>query len=134
MLAEQEERFAAQEAATAQRFEQLLAEERNQRAADRLEAEVQVLDNYRAQVVAAAVSSKSVAPQLIDFIQGTSKDEIDASAALAVQKTNEILAEVAGRRSHPASCSVGRIPYRTGSGPASRLRMARPSGPTSHGR
>jgi hypothetical protein len=96
-LFEWDQRMDRQAELDRQHRDQILAEARNQRALDKLEAEAVELENYRQQIVAQAASSKSVAPQLLNFIAGSSKPEIDASLEQARQATAEIAAEVAGQ-------------------------------------
>jgi hypothetical protein len=93
-LLEQEERHQAESAAMRQQFEQALAEERNLRAQQRLEAQAEALELYRQQAIAQATSAKTLAPQFVPFITGSSKEEIDAKIAQAKASTAEILTEV----------------------------------------
>jgi hypothetical protein len=82
-----------------QRRQQFLAEARQQIAQDRLEAEVAGLDVYRQQAIAAALSNKSLAPQVADMIPAglTSREEIDNFVQLGIDKTAEIAAEISGQ-------------------------------------
>jgi len=98
MLAEQEANWEAQHTAYTERMKQKLAEERQQLAQDRLERQAEQLAVYRQQAIAAAVASKEIAPQFVEFITGTSHEEIDAAVDLAKAKTLEILAELAGQQ------------------------------------
>jgi hypothetical protein len=98
LLAEVEARFEAREQHDRQRAQQLLAAERSELAHERLEAQAEALATYRATVVAQVQSSKQVAPQFLEFIDGTSREAIDNAAHLAALKTAEIMAEVAGQR------------------------------------
>jgi hypothetical protein len=77
--------------------QRILAEAQQELARDRLEAEAEGLENYRATAVAQAVSSKSVAPQFVPFIDGTSREQIDASIERARAATAEIAAEISGQ-------------------------------------
>jgi hypothetical protein len=79
-------------------FSWLASPPRQELARDRLEAEAADIEAYRGQVVARAKSSGQVEPQLLAFVQGTSCEEIDRTAALAAEKTAEIVAELAGQR------------------------------------
>jgi hypothetical protein len=83
-----------------QRRQQFLAEARQQIAQDRLEAEVAGLDIYRQQAIAAAVSDKTLAPQVAAMIPVglASREEIDATVQLGVDKTAEIAAEISGQQ------------------------------------
>ncbi len=81
-----------------QRNQELLNEVQQLRARDRLEAQAEALATYRATVVAQAQASKQVAPQFLEFIDGSSREAIDRAAELAAQKTAEIMAEVAGQQ------------------------------------
>lgn len=66
-------------------------------ARDRLEAQAADLDAYRQQTVAHATSSKTIAPQFVPFIMGTSREEIDAQIEQAKASTAEIAAEITGQ-------------------------------------
>jgi hypothetical protein len=78
--------------------ERILADAKWELAQDKLDAEIAELDIYRAEVRVRVAGAKTVAPQLIEFIDGSTRAEIDRTAALAVQKTSEILAEIAGQQ------------------------------------
>lgn len=69
-LAEQDARHEIRTEQDRQRAERLLAEARQQRAADRLEAEAEALEKYRQRAIAQA--AEDVAPQFVPFISGTS--------------------------------------------------------------
>jgi hypothetical protein len=100
MLAEQDANWEAQHAANAQRTERLLSEERRQLATDRLERQAQELETYRHQAITAALSAKTLAPQVADMIPTdlATREQVDAAVQLGIDKTAEILAEVAGQR------------------------------------
>lgn len=105
-LDEQQERFDAEASALHHEVELAIAEEKDQRAQQQLEAEAIRLQDYRDQVVTAAVSSQAIAPQFARFIGGTSKQEIDAAIEQAKASTAEILDEIAGARPDAASAHL----------------------------
>lgn len=80
---EWEQRFSEQQA----RFAQLEAQ-----AA--LERQAQKLENYIVRRVSQEQAAKTIAPQFVDYITGSSEEEVEASIELAKQKTAEIAAEV----------------------------------------
>lgn len=90
LLAEQDARHEALAEQDRLRTQQILDQYRQQDARDRLETEAAAIDTYKAEVRAQAVST--VAPALLDFIDGASREAIDRSAALARAKTAEIRA------------------------------------------
>jgi hypothetical protein len=92
-----ETRIEAGQAEQSRQLEAMLAEERSARAQEKLEAEALALVNYRERMVRQAVATQSIAPQFVDFIRGTSKEEIDAAVEHAKAATAEILEEVAGQ-------------------------------------
>jgi hypothetical protein len=103
LLAEQEARMEIRQEQDRQRAERLLAEARQQLAADRLEAEAGALALYREQAIAQA--AEGVAPQFAPFIIGSTREEIDAAIERAKVATAEILTELAGT-GQPATSSV----------------------------
>ena len=74
----------------------LLAEEKTLRARQQAERDALQVLSYLDQAVAAAVSAKEIAPQFVRFINGTTREQVDAQLAQARESTEEILAEVAG--------------------------------------
>jgi hypothetical protein len=98
-LFEFDQRMERQAELDQQRRQQLLAAARQEDAKDRLEAEVAELAAYRQQAIAAALSNKSLAPQVAAMIPAglTSREEINNFVQLGITKTSEILAEIAGQ-------------------------------------
>lgn len=70
----------------------LMQEEREQeRIVFAKEQEFNQLRSYASSLVAAAVQNNEIAPELTDYVSGNTKEEIDASLALAKQKTDAIV-------------------------------------------
>lgn len=67
-------------------------ERENDRALFAREREYQEVLNYRETAIRAAADD--IEPRFFDYIQGTTKEEVDASVAQAVQKTAEMFAEI----------------------------------------
>lgn len=86
------------------RREQFLTQAREQLAVDRREAEIAGLTNYRTQAIAAALSSKQIAPQVAEMISTrlASREEIDAAVQHGIDMTSAIVAEIAQRQGEPA--------------------------------
>lgn len=103
---EWEQRLADQE----RRFEQMEAQ-------SRLEREVMRLQVYIQRRVAEEQTAGNIAPQFIDYISGTSEEEVEAAIELARNKTAEILAEVTNQRRNqqPRGVSVSAGPSAIGS-------------------
>lgn len=105
-IAELDARWEAREEQDRQRTQQLLTEERYQREQERaqlaLEREPLQLQNYITTRVNQELKDKRIAPQFVDFINGTSKEQVEAQIELAQAKTAEILAEVGQMNSQQA--------------------------------
>lgn len=80
------------------RLEAMNRDREQERAQLKLEREALELQNYIATEVARAVKDKEMAPQFVDFINGTSKEQVDAQIEVAKAKTAEILSEVTGQQ------------------------------------
>jgi restriction endonuclease Mrr len=95
-LFEFDQRMTARAELDQQRRQQFLTQARDQIAADRAEAEQVGLANYRQQAIAAALSSKALAPQVAAMIPAglTSREDVDNFVQLGVAKTAEIVAEI----------------------------------------
>jgi hypothetical protein len=64
---------------------------------DRREHEIRAAaeaDQYRARRVGEEVAARAIAPQFVDYIAGSTTDEVEASIQLAKSKTAEIAAEM----------------------------------------
>lgn len=92
-LAELDARMEVRQEQDRQHAQRLLDQSRQQLAADRLEAQAEALETYRQRAIAQA--ARSIAPQFVPFITGSSREEIDAAIDQAKAATAEILAEVA---------------------------------------
>jgi restriction endonuclease Mrr len=95
-LFEFDQRMTARAELDQQRRQQFLTQARDQIAADRAEAEQVGLANYRQQAIAAALSSKALAPQVAAMIPAglTSREDVDNFVQLGVAKTAEIVVEI----------------------------------------
>lgn len=82
---------------------EFLANARQELDKDREEAERIGLDNYRQQAIAAALSNQSLSPQVAAMIPVglSSREDIDNFVQLGIDKTAEIVAEVAGQLAGP---------------------------------
>jgi hypothetical protein len=91
-------RNEAESAAMRRDFQRFLDEEKALRARHQAEREELQVLSYRDTAVAQAVSSQAIAPQFASFINGTTREQVDAQLAQARESTQEILNEVAGAR------------------------------------
>lgn len=73
-------------------FAELQAEREQERAVHNKEQEFTRLREYTREQTAAAIAANEVAPELVDFVGGNNKEEIDRSLEVVKLKTNEILA------------------------------------------
>jgi hypothetical protein len=89
---------AEREAAVTAQLAQIEEDRERDRALIRLEHEALELQSYINQQVTAALNDHSMAPQFVDFITGYSTAEVDASIALAQEKTAEIASELQGQQ------------------------------------
>lgn len=109
-------------AETQREFEQKLANMQavadQERALREKESAFNALVDYRTAAITAA--GTSVAPQLYDFIQGETQDQIDAAIARAQQSTKSILEEVTQAQRTPQPRGVSPTGY-TVSGPLDNL-------------
>lgn len=94
---------------------QMEADREQDRAKMELERGALELQNYITTRVSAALNDHSMAPQFVDFISGYDRAEIDASIALAVEKTAEIAAELQGQQPRPRGVSTATGPSSMGS-------------------
>lgn len=97
-------------------LEQMRREREQEKAMVKLEREALELANYATTQVSKALNDKTIAPQFARFINGTSKDVIDAQIVDAMEATAEIVAEVAGQQ---AAQPAPRRGVGTNSGPSS---------------
>lgn len=72
-----------------QRFQQIEEDRQRSDALLEREREFSQLQEYRTQRLAA--ESENIMPELLDYVTGLSKEEIDASIALAIEKTNAVV-------------------------------------------
>jgi hypothetical protein len=111
ILARRDAERDAERAEWEHRFAQLEAQ-------GRLEREVMQLQVYIQRRIAEEQAAKSIAPQFIDYITGTSQEEVEASIELAKVKTAEILADIASTakaQPRPQGVSVSTGPSNIGS-------------------
>lgn len=99
ILARREAEWEARLQEQEQRFVQM-------EARARLEQEAMKLQVYIQRRVAEEQSAKTIAPQFVDYITGTSVDEVELAIELAKQKTAEILAEVTNAAPPPRAQGV----------------------------
>lgn len=85
--------YEAQQNEWASRYSTLETKFTEQQAIFAKEREFQELASYAQAKV--NENQDNIAPELVDYITGTTKEEIDASVALAVEKTNRIVAGLA---------------------------------------
>ena len=109
-LAEQEARFEVRAELDRLHRQQLLDAARQELARDRREDEAAALDAYRDAAIAQATAAKSIAPQFVPFIGGSSREAIDNAVVLAQAKTAEIVTELAGSQGDQArDAATGRF-------------------------
>jgi hypothetical protein len=87
------ERLQAFQTDAEQKFTELTRERDLAEAQRQKEYEYSRLQDYRARRI--AEESANIAPQFIDYISGNSEDQVEQSIAQAVNKTNEIMNEIA---------------------------------------
>jgi hypothetical protein len=98
-----DQRMADQAELNRQRNREFLIAAKNVLAQERLEDQATLLTVYRERAIAAAVSNKTLAPQVGAMIPVglTSREDIDAAVQLGISKTSEIVAEIARRQGEP---------------------------------
>jgi len=74
------------------RFAQIEADRQRSEALLEREREFSALQDYRAQRLAA--EADNIMPELLDYVSGMSQEEIDASIALAIEKTNAVFSNI----------------------------------------
>lgn len=79
-------------------LEEMRREREQEKAALKLEREALELANYATTAVSDALNKKLIAPQFARFINGTSREVIDAQIQDAIDATAEIVEEVAGQQ------------------------------------
>lgn len=72
-----------------------------ERAFNARERELFQLQDYTRQVVTAALQNNQLAEDFVDYINGNTKEEIDASLAKAIEKTANIVASMTGQNPNP---------------------------------
>jgi hypothetical protein len=77
---------------------QMRAERTQEKAQLALERSVLQLQNFISTRVNQELTLKTIAPQFVDFITGSSEEQVEASIELAKVKTAEIVAEIAGQQ------------------------------------
>jgi hypothetical protein len=97
LLAE-DERHQAEAAAMRRDLQRFVYEEKALRERQQAEREALKVLSYRDAAVAQAVSNQTIAPQLASFVNGTTREQVDAALEQARRATEEILVEVAGAR------------------------------------
>lgn len=95
ILLRREQEWEQQQQKWEQKFAQLEAK-------SRLENQAMQLQVYIQRRVAEEQAARTIAPQFVDYIHGSTPEEVEASIELAKQKTSEILAEVAGQKTESA--------------------------------
>lgn len=113
--AEWERQREADHNALQDQLEQMRAERAQEKAQLALERSVLQLQNYITTRVSAELKDKTIAPQFVDFITGTSEEQVEAAITLAQEKTAEIVAEISGQQ----AVSQQRHGVSTATGPSS---------------
>jgi hypothetical protein len=96
LLQRREEEWKAEQARLEQqwneRFQTIESEKEQERVLREKEREFNDLKEYAQQQVAA--NSENIAPQLLQWISGNSRDEIDAAVARAIETTNALVEDM----------------------------------------
>lgn len=89
------ERLAQQQTDMDRRFADMQAERDRERAIQDRENEFRGLEDYKARV--RAENADNIVPQLLDFITGGSKEQIDASVVNLIERSNAMMADIAAQ-------------------------------------
>jgi hypothetical protein len=113
--AEWERQREADRSALQDQLAQMRTEREQEKAQLALERSVLQLQNYITTRVSAELKDKTIAPQFVDFITGSSEEQVESAIELAKLKTAEIVAEISGQQ----AASQQRRGVSTATGPSS---------------
>lgn len=100
----------------AQRFDQLRLQQEQQNAAHALERQALELQGYIQSRVAQEIGDKNIAPQLAKFVNGTTKEEVEASIEQVKNTTLQIAQDLAAEQQQTRQQTPG---VSTNTGPSS---------------